>query len=212
MVKEELEYSDKYGKLPDTREKLIEFFEATHKLDWKRIHDLEKHIAGIKWEVIHIELPIVPKATPRPRYSSSTGTFYVKGAKKTRKMIEKYLKGYPLICTRIEFDLEIYQPTPSGMSVSEAYLAEKGLILPLSKPDFDNVAKTYSDALQSLLLVNDNIINPGSIKKYYSIKPRVVINIRYQTDFDCNFNRRRILSSKGYHDLMIERSEDTPDA
>lgn len=202
MLKEEKEYLERYSELPNTQEELVQWFENHHKLDMKKIQDLTKHIENIKWEEIEIELPIVPKASPRPKYSSKTNSFYVKGAKRTKKLVSKYINQLGLIATRVEFDLIIYQPTPSNMTVTEAYLAEKGLILPISKPDFDNVAKTYSDAIQDTLLVNDNIINPGKVTKYYSIKPRVIIKIRYQTDFDCPFNRRKILESKGYQDLV----------
>lgn len=202
MLKEEKEYLERYSHLPDTQEELVQWFENHHKLDPKKVQDLINHIENIKWEEIEIELPIIPKASPRPKYSSKTGSFYVKGAKRTKKLVSKYINQLGLIATRVEFELIIYQPTPSNMSVTEAYLAEKGLILPISKPDFDNVAKTYSDAIQDTLLVNDNIINPGKVTKYYSIKPRVIIKIRYQTDFDCSFNQRKILESKGYQDLV----------
>ena len=209
MASEEEEYTTLYSHLPDTREELVKIFESTKKLNWDKIHEMENHIKNIPWESLQIVLPVIPKATPRPRYSKMTKKFYVKGAQKTKKMIKKRLACLNLICTRVEFDLEVYLKTPSGMSLSEAYLAEKGLILPITKPDFDNVAKTYSDALQDVLLLNDNIINPGSIKKFYSIKPRVIINIRYQTDFDSEFNKRKILETKSYQDLVDLRSADT---
>jgi len=202
MFKEEKEYLKRYGELPSTQEELVKYFEEHHRINFDQVEALQKHIENIKWEELVFELPIVPKASPRPRYSSKTQGFYVKGAKKTKKMISKYIEANGIIATRVEFDLIIYQPTPSSMNVTEAYLAEKGLILPISKPDFDNVAKTYSDALQDILLVNDNIINPGRVMKYYSIKPRVVIKLRYQTDFDCEFNKRKIFESKGYQDLI----------
>ena len=208
MYKEELSYSETYGHLPNTQEELIEYFETHHKIDWTRVNALKEHIESLEWNYLEIELPLVPKPTPRPRYSSITKTFYVKGAKKTKKLVEKHISNLGLIATRVEFDLEVYQLTPSNMCVSEAYLAEKGLIRPISKPDFDNVAKTYSDAIQDVLLVNDNIINPGSVKKYYSIKPRVIIKIRYQSGYDCPFNQRKILESKGYQELLKNRGEE----
>lgn len=208
MYKEELRYQANYGHLPDEKEELIEYFKAHHKINWNTVEKLKEHIENLGWEEVSINLPMVPKPTPRPRYSSATKTFYVKGAKKTKRMVEQYIKGLGLIATRVEFELEIYQPTPSGMSVSEAYLAELGLIRPISKPDFDNVAKTYSDAIQDALLVNDNIINPGSVKKYYSIKPRVIIKIRYQTGYDCPFNEKKIIESKGYQELIKNRGDE----
>lgn len=198
MTKEEKEYERLYGKLPDDTESLLALLESTKKLNWEKIHEMEEHISSIQWNTIEITLPVIPHPTPRPRFSSVTGSFYVKGAKKNKKILAKYLNQYGIICTRVEYELEVYLRTPSSMSTSEIYLAEKKLILPITKPDFDNVAKTYTDVLQDLLIINDNIINPGSVKKYYSIKPRVKIRIRYQTDFDCPYNRKRVLGTKAY--------------
>lgn len=202
MAKEEIEYTERYGSLPDDTESLVALLESTKKLNWEKIREMEEHIDQLQWETIEFILPLVPKATPRPRYSPLTNTVYVKGAKKNKKIVAKYISDFGIICTRVEYELEVYLKTPSSMSLSEIYLAEKKKILPISKPDFDNVAKTYTDVLQDLLIINDNIINPGSVKKYYSIKPRVKIIIRYQTDFDCEYNRRRVLGTKAYQSLI----------
>lgn len=202
MYKEEKEYREKYGALPTEREDLLKYFEEHKRIDWKRINQLEEEILSIPWKTLTLELPLVPKATPRPRYSSASGRFYVKGAKRNKKIISQYVHSEGIICTRTEFKIEIYLPTPSTMTVAEAYLAEKGVIRPISKPDWDNLGKTYCDAVKGTLLLDDNIINPGIVEKYYSIKPRVIIRIRYQTDFDCKFNMRRVIESKGYKELM----------
>ena len=63
---------------------------------------------------------------------------------------------------------------------------------------WDNLGKTYSDMIQGILLLNDNIVNPGKVEKYFSLKPRVDIFIKYQDGFDSNFNRKKITSSTQY--------------
>ncbi len=114
-----------------------------------------------------------------------------------------------LICTRVEITIEAYLPTPiKSMTATEVILAEKGLIRPISTPDFDNIAKTYTDALQDILLFNDNIINPGHIEKFYSIKPRLKIKIKYQTDFDSQYNRRKTLNGTKYKKLFNDNRGD----
>ena len=88
------------------------------------------------------------------------------------------------------------------MTKKEIILAEKGLIRPISTPDFDNLAKTYTDALQGILLLNDNIINEGTVKKYFSIKPRIHIKLKWQNNFDSKYNERKTINSKGYRNLF----------
>ena len=63
---------------------------------------------------------------------------------------------------------------------------------------WDNLGKTYSDIVQGILVLNDNIITDGGVKKYYSVKPRVRIKIKYQLGFDSDFNRKKITRSTSY--------------
>lgn len=195
----ELEYRQKYAYLPSTQSELLEHLENTLKLDYHKIQDEESRIKNIEWKNIHIEANVVPHGTPRPKYSSVTGTFYVKGAKQMKRYFEKIVTENKILCTRVEYSLTCYMPTPvSSMNNTEIYLAEKGLILPVSTSDWDNLAKTYTDCLQDVLLLNDNIINPGHVYKYYSIKPRIEIDIKYQIDYDSKFNRKKTENTKNY--------------
>lgn len=199
----ELEYREKYAYLPSTQSELLEHLEKTLKLDKKKIEAEEERIKSIQWERILIEANIIPRGSPRPRYSSVTGTFYVKGAKKMKQYFEKIVQEHKIICTRVDYSLRAYMPTPtSTMNNTEIYLAEKGLILPVSTSDWDNLAKTYTDCLQNILLLNDNIINPGHVYKFYSIKPRIEIEIRYQLNHDCKFNQRKTENSSSYKKLI----------
>ena len=86
------------------------------------------------------------------------------------------------------------------MSAAEIVLAQEGLIKPISGGDWDNFAKTYCDGIQDLLIINDNIIIDGSCSKHYSIKPHVDIILSYLDDFDCKYNRRKVINSKSYKD------------
>lgn len=63
---------------------------------------------------------------------------------------------------------------------------------------WDNLGKTYSDMVQGILMLNDNIISEGIVKKFFSVKPRVRINIKYQLGFDSNFNKKKITKSTSY--------------
>lgn len=197
------EYELIYGALPVDQGELISYLEADLHLDPVAVLEAEKRIENIKWMEKEITFFIVPKGTPRPRTDGNH--FYVRGAGQLHRVVKKYLRDEGIICTRVEYSLKTYQPTPvSSMSKMEILLAEKGVIRPLVTPDWDNLAKTYTDCLQSIMLLNDNIINPGTVEKYYSIKPRVEIKLRWQTEFDCKFNERKTVHSVGYRKLMGE--------
>ena len=195
----ELEYREKYAYLPSTQSELIEYIEKNYKLDPKKIKAAEDKVNSLTWERILIEANIVPHGSPRPRYSSVTGTFYVKGAKQMKKYFAKVVQEHKIICTRVEYTLKAFMPTPvSSMNNTEIYLAERGLILPISTSDWDNLAKTYTDCLQDILLLNDNIINPGHVYKYYSIKPRIELEILFQSNYDSNYNQKKSQNTLAY--------------
>ena len=198
---ENAEYQVLYSEYPDTQEELISFLENTLRVNQEKLATEEERIKSIKWNEKEFTFYLVPKGTPRPRTDGSH--FYVKGARQIKKTFQKFLGDHGIICTRCEFVLHTYQPTPiNSMTNTEIILAEKGLIRPISTPDFDNLAKTYTDALQEVILLNDNIINPGRVEKYYSIKPRIKILLRFQETFDCKFNERKTLQSVGYKKLV----------
>ena len=197
------EYRSLYSVYPDTQEELIQFLEKELKIDPNKLSIEEERIKNIEWVTKEFTFYLVPKGTPRPR--AAGGHFYVKGARQMKKTFEKCLRDEGIICTRCELELITYQPTPiNSMTKMEVLLAEKGLIRPISTPDFDNLAKTYTDALQGVILLNDNILNPGRVEKYYSVKPRINIILRYQKSFDCKYNERKTLQSVGYKKLFEE--------
>jgi Holliday junction resolvase RusA-like endonuclease len=77
------------------------------------------------------------------------------------------------------------------MNIIEKILSELGFIRPLTKPDWDNVAKAYCDMIIGYLIYDDSQIIEGSSSKYYSSKPRIEIELEYMEDYDSNFNRRK---------------------
>ena len=195
------EYNELYSLYPDTQEEIVSLLESTLRIDQNKLIAEEERIKNIEWIELSCTFFLVPKGTPRPR--AGGGHFYVKGASQMKKTFKKFLRDYGIICTRCELTLITYQPTPTNsMTNMEILLAEKGLIRPISTPDFDNLAKTYTDALQGIILLNDNILNPGRVEKYYSIKPRIKILLRYQETFDCKYNERKTLNSIGYKNIF----------
>lgn len=201
------EYQFLYGNVPSDKSSILSFIEKTYKFkdkDYDKIKLDNEASQGIPWESLTIILPIIPKPSPRPRYSGVSGHFYVTGAAENKKLFKYYIKDiYDIIYTQTHFSIETYLPTPvKSMTRHEIYRAEQGNIRPISNPDWDNLGKTYSDMIQNILILNDNIITDGVVKKYYSIKPRVVIHIEYQQGYDSKFNKKRIQHSTSYKNAV----------
>lgn len=201
----EEEYDQKYGHLPNTQKELLSYLDTNLHVKKDKVEERIQEIENITWTEREIVIYAIPKPSARPRYSFETKHFYVPNAVDNKKLIKRYILQAGIICTRTHFSMKTFQPTPrSSMTKEEVYLAEMGYIEPISNPDFDNLAKTYTDAIQGLLLLNDNIVSKGLVEKYYSIKPRIEIKLRYQDDFDCNFNRRKITTSTAYKRLILQ--------
>ena len=195
-MKIEKDYKDKWGKIPkDLHGRLsLLLLSLKNKKSKKSISKLIKSIKDIEWLSYKFTIYLLPKATPRPRLQRFGGTFYVAGAHDNKKIVKKYLKDNPhdIIHTPMIFHSKVYLPTPNSMSIEDKILAEMGYIRPISKPDFDNVAKTYADMIQDSLILDDALIITGISEKYYSIKPRIEISIKYMKEFDSLFNKKKI--------------------
>ena len=199
MTNSERKWKEKYGNLPEEQDELIELIKNIKKIDYDKYLKEKQRIENIEWKKIEFDLPLLPSVTPRARYSSVNNTFYVKGAAENKKIIKKLIKYSEIISTVTKFCVDCYFPTPiSILKGYEILLAEEKKILPMITKDWDNLGKTYSDMIQGYLIVNDNIICDGRVRKFFSIRPHVFITIEYQSEYDSDYNKKRVESSKSY--------------
>lgn len=197
MKKIEAEYIDKYGDIPRDDDERFKYLLDNLRLSKKnsgQIFKNIKRILNIKWKRLDFTIYLLPKATPRPRHNTLRNTFYVVGAKDNKDIFEKFIRkcDVDIISTPCKFTCVSYFPIPKSMNNMEKILAEMGLIQPISKPDWDNIGKTYSDMIQGLLLFDDSLIIEGVSKKYYSTKPRIEIHIEYMEEYDSIYNYNKI--------------------
>lgn len=194
MLKIEKEYIESYGSVPENE--IERFSELVSKIDFhksrKNVIEEVKRINRIEWKELSYVIYLVPKATPRPKTHGNM--FYVHGARENRQIFQKFMKNQDikLITTPCKFYCKTYHPIPKAMSNVEKILAELGFIRPVSKPDFDNLAKSYCDMCQGFLIYDDCQIIKGVSEKYYSTKPRIEITIKYMADYDCGYNKKKI--------------------
>ena len=53
------------------------------------------------------------------------------------------------------------------------------MIRPMVKPDFDNAEKTYADMYNGNIWLDDQFVMDATVHKYYSMKPRVEIKLKF---------------------------------
>ena len=147
---------------------------------------------------INIVLLEEPEGTPRPRFrlinrqnfineAMNNGQFvhvYSLNAKEDslymkRLLNEDLIQLQELIWTPCIVEYNIFQKTPSVFNTTDTFLSEIGLIRPITKPDWDNIGKKYSDMFNHNVWLDDTLVISGTLNKYYSILPRVEIKLRY---------------------------------
>lgn len=211
--KELIQYGEKYGEV--SKDCLDRIYSLLDGLNDKQLTDMRTNIqynVDTEWKYISFIFWFLPKATPRARYTGFGKHFYVSDAMNNQKLmlnyVEEHLKDFPMITTACKFYCDTYFPTPSAMTKEEKVRAELKLIRHMSKPDWDNLGKTYSDMIQNTIIMDDSIIVDSRVSKYYSIKPRIEITIEYADRYDSKYNRKNITKRKQYIDNIekIERS------
>ena len=212
-MKKQDEYNSRFGDIPSEEDERVNYLLKSlnfKKDDFRFIDKMYRLLKSISYNTYKFTLYLTPEACPRPRYSKKFHSFYVKGAKENQQLFREIVNvvgGLPTITTATKIKIVSYLPTPSAMNRFEKYFAELGLVHALSIPDWDNLAKTYCDMIQNNLLINDSLIWSGKSVKYYSIKPRIEMEVSYAEAYDCTFNRKRIQSSRQYNELIQDRFE-----
>lgn len=209
MKKELQQYKEKYGHVPNNFYERFLYILKELKFPDKDINKIKEGIRKLtmaKWENMNFVFYFLPKATPRARYSGRTKVFYVKNASDNSRIFKEFMEAYEneagVITTPTKLLVDLYLPIPaSGMTKTEKMLAELKLIRPVSKPDWDNAGKTYSDMIQKHLLLEDSLIIDGRVRKFYSFKPRIEIKLQFMTKYDSKFTKKKIEGWKFYSDL-----------
>lgn len=194
-----IEYETKYGDIPKDFYERFSYIISQMNLKIKDIEKIKKsikRILGIKYEELSFVFYFFPQATPRPRYSRFSKVFYVKNMLNYNEIFKEFIDSCDdinfKIATPCELICKTYAPIPSSMNKIEKILAELGLIKNISKPDCDNLLKSYSDMIQKTLIVDDAIFYKMTLEKSYSFKPRIEITIRFMTEYDSKFNQEKL--------------------
>ena len=75
----------------------------------------------------------------------------------------------------VRMEITAYYPIPKSTAKKDIPLMEG--MPKITKPDSDNVAKLYCDALNGIAYEDDNLVSELTVRKLYSREPCVVIEI-----------------------------------
>jgi Holliday junction resolvase RusA-like endonuclease len=133
---------------------------------------------------IHFQVEGDPKGKGRPRFSrvgSFTKIYTDKQTLTYEAMIATFAKqamgtSEPLK-TPVSVFLYVRLPIPQSYSKKRREACLNGSEKPCKKPDIDNIAKTYLDAMNGVIFVDDTQVIDLHVKKVYAEKAGVNVMV-----------------------------------
>jgi Holliday junction resolvase RusA-like endonuclease len=131
--------------------------------------------------MIKLTIPGPPCAKQRPRVTRRGITFTPEKTINYETYVrELFAVQYPLFdpwAGPIMLKVWAYFPIPKGTSKRTRELMEGGFVRRDRKPDWDNLGKIVSDALNGLAYQDDGQIASAFVEKLYSERPRLEIEL-----------------------------------
>lgn len=210
----EREYIEKYGHIPiDYKERLSWLYDHLKINEKKEQQILEMRTQlynFLYYKTYKVVLFEEPEGSPRPRFrlinrqnlvneAFNNGQFvhvYSLNAREDsvymQRVVEEELYELDhIIHTPCDVEYNVFFKTPSYYNSDLVILSEIGLERPLVKPDFDNIEKKYSDMYNGNVWIDDTCVVSGTINRFYSVLPRVEINLKY---LNCVYNKHQAKS------------------
>lgn len=197
------EYINKFGDIPvDYKERLTWLYKKLKITDKQAFDILCKRdlmLNSLEYYDTQIVLFEVPEGSPRPRFRiinrsnlsnmAMSNPNFVHVYSLTGKEDNMFMKRLmtqedfnaldSMIFTPCIVDIYAFLKTPSCYNKEDTILAEIGMHRPISKPDWDNLGKKYSDMFNANIWLDDTLVTDGSVHKFYSVLPRIEIKLRY---------------------------------
>lgn len=226
LKKKQQEYEMKYGDIPlDYRERLEwmcdKYKLSTTDMDYI-LFERDRRMNSLYYTTIRVILYRIPEGAKRPRYRFVSRQNLISAAKENpgyvhvyspdaaanhnymKKLVsdQEFIQLDHIICTPCDVHYKAYFPTPKSYNKYETFMAEIGLNRSLVKPDFDNIEKLYADMYNSNVWIDDALTIDAKIGKYYSILPRVEIDLKYLNAVFCKQQFDNITNRKDYDQSM----------
>ena len=121
-----------------------------------------------------------PKGKGRPRFTRGGHAYTPQGTVEYENLVRaSYIKAGKVYFSNIPLGMEISAYYKIPKSTSKKKRAELLNSRPMKKPDYDNIAKIITDALNGLAYEDDRFIVEASQHKFYAENdnPRVEVRI-----------------------------------
>jgi len=223
-------YNQKFSMIPKDYQERINWIIDTYKISDAKLKDIidtkDKMLQQMYYmPELFVVIYEIPEGSPRPRarFIKSKGNNILANARSNPGFIQvysitgaadkKFMQEFKtnndfdflesLIYTPCSVKYDAYFKTPSIFNSKEKMLAELGMIRPLSKPDFDNVEKKYSDMYTGNIWVDDSIVIESNFNKYYSELPRMEITLRYMNMLYNKYQYKSVSKRLGLDDIKF---------
>ena len=197
------EYEEKYGEIPENFQDRLEWMYDKYNITPKKQQEILEKRNRMMNTLDFIDIKVVlfeePEGSPRPRFRivnrynlanmAMANSQFVHVYSITGKEDNMYMRRLldsgelnqvqELLYTPCDVEFNAFVKTPNSFNTTDVFLAEIGLIRPTNKPDWDNIGKKYSDMFNSNIWLDDTLVVDGTVRKYYSIKPRVEVHLKY---------------------------------
>jgi Holliday junction resolvase RusA-like endonuclease len=125
-----------------------------------------------------IEIPAKPQPKQRARHTKAGRTFTPKetvNAEAWVRLCCTQQVGTPLVPGPVAVRIAFVMPIPASMPKALKAEAVSGRKQPITKPDWDNLAKLVADALNGIAWRDDAHVTTAQVVKLYGDAPRTVV-------------------------------------
>lgn len=217
----EIEYIDKYSSIPIDYNKRLDWMFENYKISNKKAEEIinkrDEMMNSLYYNDLNIILFEEPEGTPRSRFRIINRHNFASAAIHNSQFVHVYSPNAKddylymkrlteteltevesLICTPCIVEYKTFHKTPASFNITDVFLSEIGLIRPINKPDWDNIGKKYSDMSNHNIWIDDSFVMEGTVKKFYSILPRIEISIRYLNILYNKYQYNSVSNRKDY--------------
>jgi Holliday junction resolvase RusA-like endonuclease len=130
---------------------------------------------------IRFSVPGEPVGKARPRFTKNGHAYTPDKTRSYEAIVRlcaiKAMKGKKLLTGAISLTVTAFFPMPKYFTKAIREKALSGELLHQKKPDWDNVGKIISDALNGVVYADDATVSRASVSKRYSDFPRVEVSV-----------------------------------
>lgn len=219
------EYDEKYGAIPRDDYTRLSWMCDQYHLKPKDFENIVSYRDAMLDQMRFFQYKIVlyenPEGAKRPRFrwitkknvanAARDGFVHVyspdayAGHKRMHELVtydELYRLDH-LVCTPCVVKYNAFFQTPKNFNVWQTFLCEAGLICHLTKPDWDNIGKKYSDMYNGNVWIDDALTVSGTVNKYYSLLPRIEIDLQF---LNCIYTKQQWKTITGRKDFPTDLS------